>query len=329
MTTGKTKRKWGLFLMGMALAACSAVMTAEAGYRLHGVVLGAIFVICTFGACVMPNQSVSAFRSGRWGSGIATAIVTVLFVTGELAGELMVMSAVRGKSDQSATMQNTKWVDLDKSITSLEKQLATATETLERQSKYESATAYEAQIKDAEALAARESSKERNGCKAKCDAALKVVADLRSKHAIATERDTKTEPLVKDLTAKIEVAKTERKTATMGYSESAGQTDLFAAISTNNLNPDGSAKKWTDIYFTLFMAAFVTFGSMGLVYASEQDWNEPKKPKSPRDSRTVRMARHIRRLWANINGDVIEHHTTTDTEASAMLEQIRRNLKAA
>ena len=292
MTPTKRPKKLGLFLLGMTLAGCSAVLTAQAGYALHGWVMGVAFVVCTFGACFAPNEMVSAFRSGRFGSALFAGFVTVLFVGGEFAGEMMVMSSSRGQNAQHEMVQSARYDDVRKSVAALERRLASLQETYDKQLPYGTSASYESQIKEAEELAAREGSKDRNGCKAKCDAAKAKATDLRAKHAIALDRETKTEPELKRVMDELAAAKSEAKTTDKGFSISQSQTGLFTRIATANLNPDGSAKEWTEIYFTLFMAFLFTFGSAGLTFMSQQDW----APKPVKDRKSTRLnSSHVKR----------------------------------
>ena len=266
--------KPGLMLMGLLLACCSAFLTAQAGYELHGVTMAGAFVICTFGACFVPHEFTDALRSGRYGSALFALLLAAFFIVGEFAGEVMVMSAARGKTDQSAQVQNARYVALEKGMGSLEAQLKLAQEKLASQNEYGSAASYEAGIKEAEALAARESSKERNGCKKKCDEALAVAKDLRTKQAIAIDRETNTKPEVDRLTAKIEATRSELKTTNKGFSESGSQVALIQRVVFGS-NDEGQRSR-TDDFFTLFIAALFTIGSMGLTWAAKQNYEDRK-----------------------------------------------------
>jgi hypothetical protein len=269
--------KPGLMAMGLILACCSAFLTAQAGYEIHGYTMGAAFVICTFGACFVPHEFTDALRSGRYGSALFAGLIAVMFMVGEFAGELMVMSSARGKTDQSAQVQNARYDGLVLTSKNLQAQLDIAKEKLAKQSEYGAAASYDARIKEAEELAQRESSKERSGCKKKCDDAKALAADLRAKQAIAIDRETNTKPDVDRLTAQVEQARLELKNTNKGFSDSKAQVDIIQRVFFGS-NDNESQRSRTDDMFTLFMAALLTLGSMGLTWAAKQSY-EPRKPK--------------------------------------------------
>lgn len=277
--------KPGLMVLGLTLAVCSAILTAQAGYEIHGTAMAIAFVICTFGACFVPHEFSEAWRAGRYGSALFAGIIAALFMVGEFAGELMVMSSARGKTDQSAQVQNARYDGLVKTSTNLQAQLDIAKEKLAKQSEYGASASYDARIKEAEELAQRESSKERSGCKKKCDDAKALAADLRAKQAIAIDRETNTKPDVDRLTAAVEKARIELKDTNKGFSDSKAQVDIIQRVFFGS-NDNESQRSRTDDLFTLFMAALLTLGSMGLTWAAKQNY-EPRKPKPKASERPL------------------------------------------
>lgn len=277
----KTKKPV-LMACGLGLACASGYLTAQAGYALHGVPMAFGFVLCTLGACFTPSEMVDAFRSRRWGSAFAATVITCLVMGGELFGEVMVMASARGENSQAEQLQATRYDDVRKNVKSLETRLALAQEKLAKQIEYGTPESYDAQIKNAEELAAREGSKDRGGCKAKCDAAKTKAAEFRAKQAIAHDRVANTEPQVADLTAQLAKARAEAKVTDKGFSVSNSQVGIFSKVSTMTLNPDGSAKEWTEIGVVIFMACLFAFGSAGMTFMAQQDWEAEKKQSTPK-----------------------------------------------
>lgn len=244
------------------------------GNIIKGLIFGLFMALTPWAvAYLLPFVSV-AKAAGR--PLAATSLACALIIAGmmEWRAEMMVFAGQRNTSTVTATHQQARYEDARNAIKDIESQLKVQQAKLAEQASYGPASAYDAQIADAEALAAREGSKERSGCKAKCDAAKKVAADLRAKQAIAFDREKNTEPEVKRLTEALEAARQVASNTKPGDTMSGAEADLIAAFWTGKLKPGEDARKWTDLWLGAFMALFLLVIPTSLIYASQIDWQE-------------------------------------------------------
>lgn len=268
--------------LGHLFLVLASVVTGYAGWIwgngdiIKGVVFAAFMGLTPWAvAYLLPFVSV-ARASGRTGTAYVMAFGVFIAGAMEWRAEMMVFAGQRNTSAIQATLQNTRLDDARKSVSILERQLENAQATLEKQLPYGTSASYESQIKNADDLAARESSKERSGCKAKCDQAKAVAADLRAKQAIAKDRETKTEPEVARLTRELSDAKAISSETKAGDSMSVAESEVLAAFWSGKLQPGKDAMKWTDMVMGAFMAVFLLVIPTMLVYNSKTDWDAPK-----------------------------------------------------
>lgn len=281
-----------LFFGGLALASCSALLTWEAGNQLHGWEMGAAFVIFTIGACFVPNEAYQAFRARRYGAAIFASLITLMFIGGELVGELMVMTSARGRSDQGAAIQQSNWQAAQKNLQQLEKLTDELNAKNADQLKFGTPDSYDPLIHDKMKQAEYEGKKVR--CGDNCMRLKGELAKLEADKAIAIDRVNNTAPALKKALEDLAVARAEAKATKAGYSNSKGQTDLLARIATWKLEPDGSSKQWTDIAIIGFMATLFTLGSAGMTFLAQQDWNEIPKQRPRKPSRILSLVSMFR-----------------------------------
>lgn len=271
--------------IGHAFLILASLVTGAAGWIFGGgtdhvimaAILAAVFALCPWAvAYLLPFASI-ARQSGR--PGVAAAMMVGVFIAGlmELRGELMIFAGKRAASSTEATLQKTRYEDARKAVEGLERDLAGWRKRLDEQAPYGTSESYSARIKEAEALAAREASAARKGCRQKCDEALKVAADLRAKQAIALDRETKTEPEILRLTAALDEARKTAATTKAGDSMTVAEAETLASLWTVSLNPSADAKRWADLMAGLFMAIFLLVVPTTLIYASKIDWDAPKQ----------------------------------------------------
>jgi len=276
----------GHFFLVLATLVCGAAGWVFGGGS-SNVVMAAVLA-CIFGACpwavayLLPFASIAA-RSGYKGRAFAMIVGVIIAGGMELRGELMVFAGKRQASSTEATLQNARLDDVRKDVSRLEREFEEASKVLAEQRPYGASASYDAQIVEADGLATRESSKDRGGCKAKCDAARKAAAELRAKQAIAKDRETKTEPLVERLRTELSEAKAIAATTKAGDSMSVAESETLAALWTASLNPSADAKRWADLMSGLFMAVFLLVVPTTLIYASKMDWDaaKPKRIMKP------------------------------------------------
>lgn len=277
----------GHFFLVLATLVCAVagwVFGEGPSGTLEGIAMG-VLMACGFGACpwavayLLPFVSV-ARNSGRPGAAVAALIGVIIAGGMELRGELMVFAGKRANSSNEATMQNARYDDARKAVSAIEKQLATAQAKLDEQTGAGTSASYEAQIKAADDLAAREGSKARSGCKQKCDEALKVAASLRARQAIASDRETNTEPLVARLTKELSDARAASAGTKVGRSLSVAESEMLASFWTMNLEPSKDSKMWADRGSGLFMAVFFLIVPTILVFMSKMDLDAPKKQRN-------------------------------------------------
>lgn len=244
------------------------------GNIIKGLIFGLFMALTPWAvAYLLPFVSV-AKAAGR--PLAATSLACALVIAGlmEWRAEMMVFAGQRNTSAVTATHQQMRYEAAQSATKEIEAQLKVLQAKLAEQAPYGPSAAYASQIKDAEDLAQRESSKERSGCKAKCDAAKKVAADLRAKQAIALDREQNTEPEIKRLTKDLEEARQTASNTKPGDTMSGAESDLIAAFWTGKLKPGEDARKWTDLWLGAFMALFLLVIPTSLIYASQIDWSE-------------------------------------------------------
>ncbi|MEQ1718111.1 MAG: hypothetical protein ABL907_19390 [Hyphomicrobium sp.] len=265
----------------VVLTMCS-VATGYAGIELadgHYVktpVFAVLMAIMPWAAAYMLPVITMAKDSGRPIAAVGLAVVFAGAVAAEWIGETMVFAGQRQTTTIKASMQDARYNNAAKSVAVLEKRLATAQAVLDQQAPYGASAAYTAQITEADGLAKREGSKDRGGCKRRCDDALKLAGDLRAHQAIALTRETKTEPEVASLTAELKEARATAGAATRGNSIAAASAGIMATISTLSLSPDGDSTQWANIWLGVFLATVLTVLGIGLSYAGVTDWDAPR-----------------------------------------------------
>ena len=308
----KTLQVWS-GRIGHGFLVLASIITFYAGWIwgdgniVKSLVFGAFMGLCPWAVAYMLPFISIARQSGR--SGTAAVMFFVVAIAGamEWRAEMMVFAGQRQTSSVTATLQNTRFEDARKTVSTLEGQLKTAQVKLDEQTPYGPSASYQARIEAAEGLAARESSKDRKGCQKRCDEAKAIAADLRAKQAIALDRETNTKPEVDRLTKELADAKALAGSTKAGDSMSVAEAEVLAAFWTGNLKPGNDAMKWTDMLMGAFMAVFLLIVPTQLIYNSKIDWDAPK---------TRRKSRMFANLMAWLRGDKIEPETVASNSAN-------------
>jgi hypothetical protein len=253
-------------------------------------------------AYMLPFISI-ARQSGRPFTAITLSLALAVAAVMELRGELMVFAGHRQTSASDANLQKARLNDARNAVRDLENRLKVVQAKLEEQAPYGPSSSYDDRIKDAEDLAARESSAARKGCLKKCDDAKKAAADFRAKRAIALDREKNTEPAVESLTAELKAARETAGKTKAGDSMSEAEADIIASFFTMSLNPGEDARAWTDRLSGAFMALFLLIVPTTLIFTSKMDWTP--RQRSARRNIFVSFAQFCRRMYCHATGTVI------------------------
>lgn len=319
--------------IGFGLLFVCTLMTSVGGWMLgegsleRQIGFALMLGLITIGSGVLLPIVRMCSRMGFKGMARGGALALVFCIAGEFVGEMMVVGGNRTQNVQNAEHQNIVWKQAVDNKKRYEEDLAQERDKKKHQDTYGTPDSYDAPIKAAEERASLEASK-RGGKGKEYDKAMDAAAKLRERQAIARERVEKTEPRIAELEAKLAAANAEIKNGKQGNSYIAGQAGSIARIAFWERKPDATAQDDANFGLLVFTCLLMIVATIAFIDFGLEDFSH-RPVKSPRNSRIVGAARMARRIWGNLTGDVIEHHTTKDTEATAMLEEIRRNLKAA
>lgn len=322
-------RMWLAF--GAAALGCAALMCYEYGNQIsfkHGAYLAILSAVVAF----LPDVAHLELRKGRRIIAGAMALIAVPMLGIEFLSHVGYTAGLRGANVETASVQNTRYDDAQKTaednaalLASFKKQLADFRAKNEWSTTV-SADALRAQIAVHDKAIENETA--RKGCKTKCEALMKAKAEVVAKIATIEEGN--------DLVKKIEAmqalvdkkrdvaAHVEHKSSAVAHQgKSISKLVAFATVGT--FNPTDTIKEGTDQTITLAMAAIGT-GLPALCFFVAGLYRR----NGPAMSHVIEhMASAVGKP---ISGGTIVHHTTErveDTKAQDAIARIAAQVRAS
>lgn len=290
-------------LSHVVLAMCS-LATGYAGLELaDGHPVKAVIFVTLMGlmpwsaARLLPSISM-ARAAGRPVAAFGLSVVFAGALAAEWIGETMVFAGQRQTTSINASLQNARLDGARSKVRELEAKHKVLQAKLEEQAPHGPSAAYDSQIKDAETKMTLESSKQRGGCRSKCDEARALAANLRAKQAIAADREMNTEPQLRETIEALNEARLVADSTSAGNSIADASSGLFAMISTGSLNPHVDSKLWASVWLGMFFATVLSILGIGLYFAGVTDWDAPRVVRQRQPSRFRHFFGKLR-AWLN------------------------------
>lgn len=306
--------------IGFGLLFVCTLMTSVGGWMLgdgsleRQIGFALMLGLITIGAGVLLPIVRMCSRMGFKGMARFGAFALIVCITGEFVGEMMVVGGNRTQNVQNADHQNVVWQQTVDKRARYDADLKAAREKKAHQDSFGTPGSYDALIQAAEERASLEAGK-RGGKGKNYDAAMAEAAKLREKQDIAKDRVNNTEPRILDLEKKLAEADAEIKNGKRGNSYIAGQAGSIARIAFWERKPDATAQDDANFGLLVFTCLMMIVSTIAFIDFGLEDFSH-RPVKSPRNSRIVGSARMVRRIWANMTGDVIENTTTNTTEVT-------------
>lgn len=277
---------------GVVTLACAALMSFGFGYEISG--KHAFFLAClTVIAAFLPEAAYAQFEKGRWGVCIVLALIAVPTLMIEFYTHMGYTAGIRGSNIETASVQNTKWTGVQKTVKEDETNLAMWEKRL---SDLENANGWVATV-TADALRAKLASAnlaidleaKRGGCKGKCLARTQERDEIASKIALAEEKTDLTNKIAATKkvleTARSKAADTEFKSSAVVHQKNS-LAKMVALFTTPDMKPTDLMSEGAQESVNLAMALAGTglpalaFFVAGLYRRPETDTSEIKRAMS-------------------------------------------------
>lgn len=361
----ETSQKWAT-RSGVALMIMCSILTATAGYMLGGadystksIIFALVFGVVTIGAgLLLPFVELAFGRSFIVGCGVLMAWIG--FTTGEFVGHVMVVAGQRHSQIDTATHKDQVKLDKRADIASnedLAKTLRQRKTDLELGkgagagwSSTRTPEAWQADIKNLEGDQIYKRSKSctdvtKPDSRAFCDRLTELKANLAAANSMAS-----VEEQLLATNRKLENLRQEAAIQPGGDSVARTQSDVMASLLTISLEPDGKAKKWSNLGIEIFFAFLMTIGPMSLIYVGAQDWTAERKKKKSMASSLAENYRWVIGIWKGKSDiemaqdeaartghvqivhkvdDVVKSELASTQAATSDLQQFQAKLRAA